>query len=154
MLIAEDQRRRRVGSCPVFLARLQAPRIQILIPLSLPIVLLAQPLFFDARRVHLIGLRKFPLLVIVVRGRRIPPPVRIAVAAIAISGIPRIPETPPASEAVMKTVRVKAPAAKTVPAKRRTSADSGMQPGVHSAKGVAARSSSNGASHGNAVTPA
>src|SRR6266404_4729640 len=146
MLVAEDQRRRGDGSGPVFLARLRAAGIYILIPLSLPIVLLAQPLFFDAHRVHLIGLRKFPLLVIVVRGRRIPPPVRIVVAAIAISGIPRIPETPPASEAVMKTARVKAPSAKTVSAERRTSADSGMQPGVHSAKGVAARSSSNGAS--------
>jgi len=54
----------------------------------------------------------------------------------------------------MKTARVKTPSAKTVSAKRRTCADSGMQPGAHSAEGVAARSASNGAPNGNAVTAA
>src|SRR6202158_2414763 len=156
MLVAEDQRRRRHGSCPFVLARLRAPRIRflILIPLSLPIFLLAQPLFFDALRVHLAGQRKVALLVIVVRGRRIPPPVRIVIARIAVSAIPRIPEAPPATEAVTKTAGAKAPSAKTVSVKGRTSADSVMQSGVHSAEGMAAGSSSNGASNGNAVTAA
>src|SRR5260370_10653672 len=113
MLVAEDQLRRRDGSCPFVLARLRAPRIRFLIPLSLPIFLLAQPLFFDAQRVHLAGQRKVALLVIVVRGRRIPPPVRIVIARITISAIPRIPKTPPATEAVTKTARVKAHSAKT-----------------------------------------
>src|ERR1700732_2208139 len=150
MLVAEDQRRRRDGSCPFVLARLRAPRIRFLIPLSLPIFLLAQPLFFDAQRVHLAGLRKVALLVIVVRGRRIPPPVRIVIARIAVSAIPRIPETPPATEAVTKTARVKAPSAKTVSTEGKTR----TQSGVHSAEGVAARSSSNGPSNANTVTAA
>src|ERR1700687_959368 len=152
MLVAEDQRRRRHGSCPFVLARLRAPRIRflILIPLSLPIFLLAQPLFFDALRVHLAGQRKVALLVIVVRGRRIPPPVRIVIARIAVSAIPRIPETPPATEAVTKTARVKAPSAKTVSTEGKTR----TQSGVHSAEGVASRSSSNGPSNANTVTAA
>src|SRR5713226_511629 len=154
MLVAEDQRRRGDTGGPFILARLRAARIQILIPLSLPVFLLAQPLFFDAQRVHLAGKRQFAILIIVIRGRRVPPPVRIVVARIAVSGIPRIPEAPPATEAVMKTARANAPSTKTVSAKRRTSADSGMQSGVHSAEGVAARSASNGASNGNAVTAA
>src|SRR3979411_265192 len=40
MLVAKAQRRRRDGSGPFVLARLRAARIRILIPLSLPIVLL------------------------------------------------------------------------------------------------------------------
>src|SRR5882672_11734028 len=107
MLVAEDQRRRGVDSSPIVLARLRAARIHILIPLSRPIVLFAQPLFLDAERIHLVGQRKFALFVIVVRGRRVRPPVRIVVACVAVSAIPRIPEAPPASEAVMKTARVK-----------------------------------------------
>src|SRR6266849_4756516 len=110
MLVAEDQRRRGDNAGPFFPARLRAARIQILIPLSLPIFLLAQPLFFDAQRVHLGGKRQFAILIIVIRGRRVPPPVRIVVARIAVSGIPRIPEAPPATEAVMKTARANAPA--------------------------------------------
>jgi hypothetical protein len=41
MLVAENQRRRREGSGPFFLARLRAARIQILITPLLPIFLLA-----------------------------------------------------------------------------------------------------------------
>jgi hypothetical protein len=155
MLVAENQRRRGDGSGPFLLARLRAARIHILIPFPLPIVLLAQPLFFDAQRVHLAGQRKFAILIIVIRGRRVRPPVRIVVASVAVSAIPRIPETPPATEAVMKTAGVKAPAAKTVSAEGRMR-EGGMsaQSGVHSAEGVADRSSSHGASNAKAVTAA
>src|ERR1700687_2044303 len=142
MLVAENQRRRGDGSGPFLFASLRAARIHILIPCALPIVLLSHPLFSDAQRVHLAGQRKFAILIIVIRGRRVRPPIGIVVACVAVSVIPRIPETPPATEAVMKTAGVKAPAAKTVSAKGRTRPDSGMS-GTHSAEGVAARSSSN-----------
>src|ERR1700674_3468864 len=155
VMIAEHKHGRRDGSGPFFLARLRAARIRILIPLSLPIVLLAQPLFFDAHRVHLAGQRQFAILIIVIRGRRVRPPVRIVVACIAVSAIPRRPETPPATEAVMKTAGVKAPAAKTVSAEgRMREGRMSAQPGAHSAEGAATRSTSHGASNANAVTAA
>jgi hypothetical protein len=153
MLVAKNQRRRGDGSGPFFLARLRRARIHILISLS--IVLLAQSLSFYAYRIHLAGKRQFPLLVIVVRGRRVPPPVRIVVARIAVACIPRIPEAPPATEAVMRTARVKAPAAKTVSAEgRMREGRMSAQPGAHSAEGAATRSTSHRASNANAVTAA
>jgi len=54
----------------------------------------------------------------------------------------------------MKTARANAPSAKTVSAEGRTSADSGLQSGVHSAEGAATRTASNGASRSKAVTAA